>query len=304
MDKESPYWQHRSTTACSPRFDHASLLTACSDRYFEDFYVSKPGENYALMFRTAGVRHCEPNFHIINKESSRYAMHFILAGEGWCDGTVVHSGDVVFFDRKKLHNFSSSCHDPCVYAWITFKGGASADLLREIGLSNHNQIYHIQDLTQICSVFYEMLYTDHPGTNLNLFMESCLLRIFSLAVNPRPLPDRTQYNALKQQHLDASFRYIAANFRRPDFQIAEVADAIGMNPTYFRKLFRDQTGFSIRDYVLRQRMLTAVTLLKDSNYNIGEIANFCGYTSYRQFSEQFKKSTGMAPSKYKGTALK
>ena len=140
MDKESPYWQHRSATACSPRFDHASLLTACSDRYFEDFYVSKPGENYALMFRTAGVRHCEPNFHIINKESSRYAMHFILAGEGWCDGIVVHSGDVVFFDRKKLHNFSSSCHDPCVYAWITFKGGASADLLREIGLSNHNPV--------------------------------------------------------------------------------------------------------------------------------------------------------------------
>ena len=153
-------------------------------------------------------------------------------------------------------------------------------------------------IEQIEELFKDMLYVKHEGCNIELYMESCLLRLLSLSERSEPRAEAVA-DSVNNRHLNMALQYISFNFKRTDFRISAVSDAVGISENYLRTLFREKMGMSIRDYIIEQRLNIAVNLLKTSNYNINEIASFCGYSDYRQFSDQFKKRMGVTPSRFK-----
>ena len=71
-----------------------------------------------------------------------------------------------------------------------------------------------------------------------------------------------------------------------------------MSDTYFRKLFKEEFGMSPKQYVIRHRIQHAASLIIAGYYTLEEIAEHCGYNDYKHFSVEFKKLTGVSPSKY------
>ena len=304
------YWQHRCGDVYSPPYKDPTMLLTHSDQYFEDFscipFVQADKGN-DLMLRTFGYRSCDPHYHFLNRISSRYSLHVILSGEAWVDGVAVHAGDITFFERNRMHNFSTSCQNPCHYAWVTFKNGNSESLLKEIGLSDHNKIYHTDNLPQICAVFYDMLYTKHSNTNIRLHLESCLIEILALSQNTEPpkesLPGDTRYSSSRKKYIEKALEFIEIH-KAQNIKIEEISKAVGLNDKYFRNLFKQELGMSPLNYLIEKRIESAATLLKSTNYSISEIAEFVGFRDYRQFSELFKKKTGTSPSAYRSNRQK
>ena len=299
MTPRYPYWQHRSGNRMSDLYyDDPSLLLTHNDVYYEDFFIARPSPS-PMILRTVGIRHCSPDYHFDHMTfGGRYAMLFIIDGEGYVDGISVTSGSIVFFNRRRLCNFSTNPEKLCSYGWVTFVDGNSDEIVDMIGLSNKNYIYRTDNIDEIARVFYEMLYVKHEGQNKELYMESCLLRLLSLSECSEGRAEDTS-DAVYNRHLNSALQYISSNFRNIGFRISEVSAAVGVSENYLRTMFREKMGISIRDYITQQRINIAVNLLKTSNYNINEIARFCGYNDYRQFSEQFKKRKGVSPSKFK-----
>ena len=299
MNTQNMYWRHRSGNRLSEfHYDDPSELLEYCDKYYEDFYIARATPS-VMMLRTVGFRHCSPDYHFEHMTfSGRYAMMFILDGEGYVDGNPVTEGTIVFFDRRRSCNFSTNPEKLCSYAWITFVDGVSDELIEMIGLSNHNMIYRTENIIDISRIFYDMLYVKHPNTNVEMYMEASLLRLLSLSEyrDGKEAKDVAKGN---QRHINAAIWYITNNFKSKSFRISDISDKVGISENYLRALFKSEMGISIRDYVIDLRIQTAKTLLKNSNYNISEIASFCGYKDYRQFSEQFKKKTKVSPSKYK-----
>lgn len=50
--------------------------------------------------------------------------------------------------------------------------------------------------------------------------------------------------------------------------------------------------------LLRHRLQLAKSLLRLKTYQVGEVAQLCGFSSLHYFSEFFKKRTGRSPSAY------
>ena len=299
MHDRYPYWQHRSGNRLSDYYyDDPSALLTYTDKYYEDFYIAAPSPS-PMLLRTVGFRHCSPDYHFDHMSfGGRYAMLFILDGEGYVDGISLTRGNIVCFNRRRLCNFSTNPEKLCSYSWITFVDGNSDKLVEKIGLSNKNFIYRTDNIDEIARIFYDMLYVKHENCDIELYMDSCLLHVLSLSERSEG-KEETVSETVNNRHLNSALQYISFNFKRTDFRIAHVSNAVGISENYLRTLFREEMGISIRDYVIQQRMNIAVTLLRTSNYNISEIALFCGYSDYRQFSEQFKKTLGVPPSKYK-----
>lgn len=81
--------------------------------------------------------------------------------------------------------------------------------------------------------------------------------------------------------------------------LANVAGAVGLSPTYFARMFKDETGLTFHSYVVQVRMQRAAELLKDHSLTIGEIAYIVGYPDQNYFSQVFKKVMGMSPTDYR-----
>jgi AraC family transcriptional regulator of arabinose operon len=75
----------------------------------------------------------------------------------------------------------------------------------------------------------------------------------------------------------------------------QMARAVGLSPSRFRHLFREQVGDSARNFQERQRMRRARELLATSRQTIGEVAAALGFSNPFYFTLRFKKHTGEGP---------
>ena len=79
-----------------------------------------------------------------------------------------------------------------------------------------------------------------------------------------------------------------------------LATITGFSTVYFRKLFTSMMGVSPITYVHRFRIEKAKEMLKSDYGTLSDMAQSLGYSSLYDFSRDFKKHTGVAPSKYEG----
>lgn len=81
--------------------------------------------------------------------------------------------------------------------------------------------------------------------------------------------------------------------------VKNVADFIGLDKTYFGKLFRKETGQSVAEYIRSRKIQTAQNMLLYSDFTCAEIAQYLAFASHSHFSDVFKKYTAMTPSEYR-----
>lgn len=75
----------------------------------------------------------------------------------------------------------------------------------------------------------------------------------------------------------------------------ELGAAMNYHPYYLNKLFKERTGFSIHQYVLKLRLEKAVSLLQNTHHPIRDVAKACGFEDPRHFSSAFSKKYGYTP---------
>jgi two-component system response regulator YesN len=96
----------------------------------------------------------------------------------------------------------------------------------------------------------------------------------------------------------SAIQWIQANMKQP-ISLPIIAEQVGLSPHYVSRLFREETGDTVNQYITRLRMEKAVELLKRTNKKVYEIAEEVGIPSYRYFTVTFRNWTGVSPTDYK-----
>ena len=124
-------------------------------------------------------------------------------------------------------------------------------------------------------------------------LAACVIEDFRfLCYSLRNRRHRSEHNVIERivQHLDEhmdediSHEAIAAKYR--------------LHPGYLSRLFKQEMGETLSEYLLRTKVERAAQLLKEDRYKIGEIAGMVGYSTSSYFSVMFKKYTGCSPREY------
>ena len=89
-----------------------------------------------------------------------------------------------------------------------------------------------------------------------------------------------------------------------DLSAAALADLTGYSSGYLSRVFRQEFGVSIHDYVLESRMTLARELLLHTHLRVYEIARNVGYDDSNYFIKVFRGFTGMTPQEYKQSTAK
>ena len=77
-----------------------------------------------------------------------------------------------------------------------------------------------------------------------------------------------------------------------------------MNADYLGRLYKKETGESLGNYIISEKMKEAGKMLTTTDLSIGEVCAALGYGNFSHFSKLFKKITGFTPREYRNHFLR
>ena len=81
--------------------------------------------------------------------------------------------------------------------------------------------------------------------------------------------------------------------------VNKLAEAINISPTHLSRIFKQETGISVSEYIRQRKIDMAKNLLRFSGYDYVEIAVMLSYSSQSHFIQHFRSQTGMTPKAYR-----
>lgn len=229
-----------------------------------------------------------PNDIIIIKPEQYHK--FIVQSESGCEFIVLNfkfvSRNKDEVSRVSLHDFLNFVENRETGAYITLKVSQKNEIITLL-----NRILREQQNKEIESEFLSNLLV------LELFV------LLSRALKTEWENSIRDKSTKLRELISISVNYIKNNFER-DISLEDIARYVFLSPGYFIRAFREETGTSPINYLLKIRVERAMELLADTDDRIIDIALAVGFSSQQRFTEMFKKHTGMTPTQYRKTVRK
>ena len=184
----------------------------------------------------------------------------------------------------------------CSYEWKCTKSGHFSIIEFESESTFCEPIsFSVKNGEKILKMFKDLEYKRNlkkPMVELESIRDTySILLVLTQTVEARYLPTE------KQQKIAPAVEYISQHYNE-NITNDKLAAIAGMSTVYFRKLFTSVMGASPITYIHNLRIEKAKEMLKSDYGTLSDIALSLGYSSLYDLSRDFKKHTGVAPSKY------
>ena len=93
--------------------------------------------------------------------------------------------------------------------------------------------------------------------------------------------------------------YVDAHIADPNLCAEMAADDCGLSVKYLHRIFHEQTGRSMAEYMEEKRMGMAREMLARPRDSVSDISTACGFRSLNSFYKAFKRVHGLSPSEYR-----
>ena len=84
-----------------------------------------------------------------------------------------------------------------------------------------------------------------------------------------------------------------------EITLEEWAQAVGLNPVYFGRIFKRETGLRPMEWLNQRRLQMGSQYLSSTRKSVAEIAELCGFADQFYFSRVFKRHFGQPPLHYR-----
>lgn len=79
----------------------------------------------------------------------------------------------------------------------------------------------------------------------------------------------------------------------------KIAEELFLSRPYLSRKFKEETGESLTDFILKEKTEEAKRLLRYSDESLSAIGSYLGFSSASHFSRVFKTYVGSTPSEYR-----
>ncbi|MFN3579453.1 MAG: AraC family transcriptional regulator [Pseudomonas sp.] len=118
-------------------------------------------------------------------------------------------------------------------------------------------------------------------------------RLFSLPLTARPAP------SLDLTRIDS---YIRTRLDQP-ISVADLAAQVFVSPSHFHALFKQLSGQSPHQYVLKTRLSEALRMICHTPMPLAEVASRCGFSSQSALTHAVRDHCGQTPRRLRLTTL-
>ena len=216
---------------------------------------------------------------------------------------VIKAGDLLVYNAGVVHDEVSG-PDMEVGSYCVGVGGLHMPGLRENALISDEKGYvfptgrYFEDMKELFVMMFRNLAAGEP--HAELFCTSLLHALLVSVLTVAEGVGETRENPADEPHILGSRikDYIDRHYMEP-ITLQSMGEALRISPYYLSHVFKQMSGYSPVQYLLRRRIGEAQTLLITTELSVARIAEMVGYDSQSYFNLQFTKNVGMPPSRYR-----
>lgn len=234
---------------------------------------------------------------------NHFLFHYVISGKGRLEVNnetyTVEAGQGFLLCPQQVSTYYADQDDPWTYTWVEFDGLHARECMTLAGLSEAQPIYmpgakHGHDGLER---YFMDLIAAAGQTSIRLVGFGMILMDEIIQTSKsRALSGKDK--RLREFYVKEALAFIDGNYQR-DISIEEIADASGLNRSYFGRIFKEHMGKSPQQFLISYRMNKAAELLKNSRISIGEVGSSVGYANQLHFSRAFKSIFGVSPREYR-----
>lgn len=240
--------------------------------------------------------------HVSKRDNlSSYLFFIVLSGSGeigYEDAKfALKAGDCVFIDCGKPYYHKSS-ENLWTLKWVHFYGRNMKEIYTKYLQRGGGCTFSPVNFSRYELLLDEIFFISKTSDSVR-DMKLCE-RIMSLLTgimedgshfDGRPKPG-------KREDIHDILIYLDRNFQRK-ISLDELAAEFYVNKFYLTRIFKEQTGQSISEYLMNKRITHAKALLRFSGKTLEKIAEESGMGDAGYFSKTFKRIEGITPGEYR-----
>ncbi|WP_295728916.1 AraC family transcriptional regulator [uncultured Limosilactobacillus sp.] len=163
--------------------------------------------------------------------------------------------------------------------------------------ADHNDylIYDLTDYPETIAIWEELMY--YALSNVRPYETRQLLMETALSCLPDPQVTHMNVSNPTDRTINDVMRYINQHFAT--VSLAEVSQHFNYNKNYLGNKLKQNTGMSFGELLDRKRLLTAESLLLDTDWTTAKIAEQLGYQNTSSLFRLFQNQVGMTPARFR-----
>lgn len=265
------------------------------DRGYWNGYGKEP---CALHLVHCGVKQNQPGELCDLSIREMYLLHCVLRGKGVyrMDGQeyALGPGDVFAIYPEDLVSYQADETEPWQFCWVGFQGSEAARCYETVGIRREYPIVHLHGNAFETGVSHCLDYIEENEARLSpLRLAGFICEILSAFESSEPVGKQER----EQAYVDKALRYIEHDLHRR-ILVSDVVTHVGLEHSYFYRIFKKQMGVSPETYLIRQRIEKAKKYLR-AGVPCKEIPALIGMSDVYYFFRTFKRITGITPSAYR-----
>ncbi len=273
-----------------------------SQSYYIDDDIQK--ENVPFSVNCVGEIYLSKGFRTYMPHGRNdYYLMYMTEGEMNIELDGVRSlfpaGSTVIIRPHTAYLYGKSEQDaPIRYYWMHFTGSDCERILQECGLPL-GQVSEIGKSQEV-SFHFEDIFSEFRKRRPSFDFSVTLKAQYLLLHVGRALTKEGNAGA---SPVERSLKYIHTNIKQA-FSVKELAEMEFLSPSRYREVFRETTGLSPLEYILRQRIHHACELIEQGDLSLSQVAELCGFTDRLYFQRVFKKRMSVTPGEYRASLHK
>ena len=225
----------------------------------------------------AGEERCVPG-HRFGPAVRKYTLiHYVLRGKGvlYSRGDIhpVQAGQAFVILPEEVTTYEADRNDPWHYRWIGFDGTLSP---------RFSQLPPVLTIPE--NYFSRIFHLSAEPSTAEYLLAGELFSLYAYLF---------QGNQDGSPHVRRVENYIRSNYMHT-IRVEQIAAALSLDRRYLSRRFKEETGYTIQEYLIKVRLEESERLLRQG-CQVKEAAMLTGYDDVPNFSKMFKKHTGRTP---------
>lgn len=106
------------------------------------------------------------------------------------------------------------------------------------------------------------------------------------------------FSAAQYSEIIKDITLYISNHLQEQITVSKLSEIFHINTSHLARKFKKETGYTVSDYVNRQKINAAKLFFSMGYLSAMDVANLLGYNSYFYFSNTFKKIAGESPAQF------
>lgn len=209
-------------------------------------------------------------------------------------------GACVFIDCNNQYSHTT---DSSLWSlrWCHFNGPLLPQIYHKYVERGGNPVFYpkantLKSLNATLDCLYKLAETNDYIRDMKINTE--LNALVTLIMSESWHPDVVEKKTLKENSINSIKNFLDQNYNS-DISLDDLSKKFFVNKFYMSRIFKEQVGMTINEYLNNVRVTKAKQMLRFSDKTIADIGASVGIKDPAYFSRLFKKIEGISPDQYR-----